>query len=208
MNVDVLAVGAHSDDVEIGIAALVNKLSVQGHSVAILDLTRAEMSSRGNPDERAEEAKNAAEIMGVTERVNAELPDSKLENNSEQQRAIIPFIRKFRPRIILAPMIGDRHPDHNEAHKLIRDAAYFSGLVKISTDHEPYRPRRVYYYHPYYSGHKFPQMIVDVSEHFDTKNVIPDNTIAQIKTQTKRIKEPKTEEKNFQLNFPNFFARF
>ena len=169
MNVDVLAVGAHSDDVEIGIAGIVYKLTQQGHSVAILDLTRAEMSTRGNPEERVGEAEDAAKILGVKTRENVGLPDAGLENNAAQQRKIIPFIQSFRPKILLAPMREDRHPDHNVAHALLRDAAYFSGLSKISTGHPTYRPDRVYYYHPYYEGAQQPHMIIDISEHFEKK---------------------------------------
>jgi bacillithiol biosynthesis deacetylase BshB1 len=167
--VDVLAVGAHSDDVEIGIAGLVHKLTSEGHKVAILDLTRAEMSSRGPPASRAEEARNAAGIMGVSIRETVGLPDAGLQNTAEQQRQIIPFLRKLRPRIILAPMCQDRHPDHNAAHALLRDAHYFAGLSKIDTGQKPHRPERVYYYHPYFEGDRIPSMVVDVTGHYEAK---------------------------------------
>lgn len=169
MTVDVLAIGAHSDDVEIGIAALVHKLTSKGHNVGILDLTRAEMSSRGNPDERLQEARTAANILGVSVRENAGLPDAALQNSAEQQRQIIPFLRKFRPRIILAPMCQDRHPDHNAAHALVRDAQYFAGLRNIDTGQEPHRPERVFYYHPYFEGDQIPSMVVDVTGHYEAK---------------------------------------
>lgn len=166
--VDVLAIGAHPDDVELGIGATLHKLTQQGRSVAIIDLTRGEMSSRGTVEERAVEAAEGARVLGVAYRENAGLPDGAVANTTEFQRVVIPFIRKYRPRVLFATMNGDRHPDHHAAHHLVRDAAYFSGLAKIDTGHEPFRPNLVYYFHPYYDA-GLPQLIVDVSEHFEAK---------------------------------------
>jgi bacillithiol biosynthesis deacetylase BshB1 len=168
VNVDVLAVGAHPDDVELGVGGLLRKLTRRGVRVAILDLTRGEMSSRGTVEERAKEAARGAEILGVSQRENAGLPDGAVANINDQQLRVIPYIRRFRPRILLATMENDRHPDHSAAHALVRDAAYFSGLSKIETDAAPYRPPTIYYYHPYYED-KNPPMIVDISDYFDVK---------------------------------------
>lgn len=168
MTVDVLAVGAHPDDVELGVGGLVHKLAQHGRTVGILDLTHGEMGTRGSVEERAAEAANAARILGVTRRENAGLPDGALANTHEQQLRVIPYLRSFRPKILIAPMNGDRHPDHRAAHELVRDAAYFAGLAKIKTDHEPFRPQRVYCYHPYNEDQP-PQLIVDISEHFEAK---------------------------------------
>ena len=167
-SVDVLAIGAHPDDVEIGIGGLVHKMTSQGISVAMLDLTRGEMGSRGTPEERTIEGKNAAKILGARERLCADLPDGALRNTTEQQRVIIPFIRHYRPKMILAPMTPDRHPDHAVAHDLVRDANYFSGLAKIETDQERYRCPKVYYFHPYYEEDT-PTFIIDISDHIEAK---------------------------------------
>ncbi len=169
MTVDVLAIGAHADDVELGIGGLVRKLTNNGTRVALLDLTRAEMSTRGTVDERLIEAQNAAEILGVSERRNAELEDAAVANTKELQRKVIPFIRLFRPKVLLAPMDGDRHPDHRAAHALVRDANYFSGLARIETEQEPYRTPTVFYYSPYYERKEAASMIIDVSAEFETK---------------------------------------
>lgn len=169
MNVDVLAVGAHPDDVELGIGGLVHKLTQRGLSVAILDLTRGEMSSRGTVEERAEEGRNAAAILGVACRENAGLPDSAVANTTEQQRRVIPLLRALRPKVLIAPMRGDRHPDHAAAHDLVKEADYFSGLARIETGHEPYRTPRIYFYHPYFEESSAPTFIVDISAHFDAK---------------------------------------
>ena len=169
MTVDVLAVGAHPDDVELGIGGLVHKLAQGGFSVGILDLTRGEMSSRGTVEERDREAAKAAEILGVATRENVGLPDGAVTNTAEQQRRLIPFLRAFRPRVLLAPMNADRHPDHRAAHALVRDADYFAGLHRIETDRPPHRVPNVYYYYPHFEDVAVPQFIVDVSAHFDAK---------------------------------------
>jgi len=168
VTVDVLAVGAHPDDIELGVGGLIHKLTHRGVRVAALDLTRGEMSTRGAVEERAAEAARAAEILGVARRENAGLPDGALANTRDQQLRVISFLRRFRPRIVLATMEGDRHPDHRAAHALVRDASYFSGLVRIETDAPAYRPPIIYYYHPYYEDQQ-PPFIIDISDHFDAK---------------------------------------
>jgi len=169
VTVDVLAVGAHPDDAELGIGGLIHKLTSRGYAVGMLDLTRGEMSTRGSVDERAAEALEAACILGVRMRANVGLQDGALANTTEQQRAVIAHFRALRPRILIIPMEDDRHPDHRAAHAIARDANYFSGLAKIETDHEPYRTPHVYLYHPYFEDRTPPQFVVNVSEHFDPK---------------------------------------
>ncbi len=167
--VDVLAIGAHPDDVELACGGLLINLKRQGKRVAVLDLTRGEMGTRGDVEQREKEAKAAAYIMGIRFREDAELPDSRLANTTEQQRAIIPFIRKYRPKIICALMAPDRHPDHAAAHALSRDANYYSGLAQIDTGQEPYRAPRIYYFYPYAELAGAPPCVVDISEVFETK---------------------------------------
>lgn len=166
--IEVLAVGAHPDDVELGVGGLVHKLTSQGRTVAIVDLTRGEMSSRGTVEEREGEAEAAAQVLGVAQRRNAGLPDGAIADETGQQRALIPWIRAFRPRVLLAPMSNDRHPDHHAAHYLVRSANYFAGLTSIETGHEPYRAPRIYSYAPY-MDERMPEFVVDVSGHFDAK---------------------------------------
>lgn len=167
--VDVLAIGAHPDDVELGVGGLVHKLVRLKYSVAIVDLTRGELSTRGTVENRQREAAAAAEILGVQRRENVGLHDGKVANIHEQQLRVIPFIRMFRPKILLSLMGRDRHPDHCAAHALIRDAVYYSGLVRIDTGHDPYRPRHVYFYHPYSESGMQPQIVVDISDDFEEK---------------------------------------
>ena len=188
MTLDVLAVGAHPDDVELGIGGLVHKLARRGFRVGILDLTRGEMGTRGTVEERTEESRRAAEILGVVQRENVGLPDGAVANTTDQQRRVIPFLRDFRPKVVLAPMDGDRHPDHSAAHALVRDANYFAGLERIETDREPYRAPNVYYYHPYFDDAAVPQFVVDITDDFDAK-------IAALKAHASQFFSPDYQDK-------------
>lgn len=169
MTVDVLAVGAHPDDAELGVGGLLHKLVSQGYKVGILDLTLGERSSRGTAEERAREAKNAAEILGLVRRENARLPDGGLANTRDQQVQVIRYIRSFRPRIILSHMDTDRHPDHRAAHNLIQDGNFLAGLTHQVTEDKPFRASHIYFYRPYYEDSTEPKMVIDVSASFDTK---------------------------------------
>jgi bacillithiol biosynthesis deacetylase BshB1 len=168
VTVDVLAIGAHPDDVEIGIGGLVHKLVRRGLTVGILDLTQGELASRGTPRERHEEAGDAARVLGVAIRENAGLPDGHIANSAEHQQTLIPLLRALRPHTVVAPMPDDRHPDHDAAHTLVRDANYFSGLIQINSGNEPHRAERMYFYRVY-GDPTPPTFVVDISEDFDTK---------------------------------------
>lgn len=169
MSVDVLAVGAHPDDADLGVGGLLSKLAGLGYRTAILDLTEGELASRGSVEERHKEAHEAARILGVFARENAGIPDGEIANTTQHQHQVAFFLRKFRPTVLLAPMAPDRHPDHTEAHVLIRDANYFAGLHKIDTGQEPYRAPNLYYYHAYSDAAIPPAMVLDITEHFETK---------------------------------------
>ncbi|MCC6488924.1 MAG: bacillithiol biosynthesis deacetylase BshB1 [Candidatus Hydrogenedentes bacterium] len=166
--VDVLCVGAHPDDVEVGIGGLVHKLVRAGHTIGILDLTRGELGTRGSIEERAEEAQDAARILGVSFRENVGLPDGAIANTRESQGLVIPFLRRFRPKVLIAPHEPDRHPDHSAAHRLIADANYFSGLAKLRCEGAPYRCPRVYFYRVYGESVQ-PQMLFDITQEFPVK---------------------------------------
>lgn len=166
---DVLAVGVHPDDVELGIGGLLHKLAASGYSVGILNLTRGEMSTNGSVEQREQEAAEAARILGVARRETASLPDSAIANTREQQLEIIPHLRSFRPRMLLTLMTEDRHPDHHAAYELVRDAAFFAGLARIDTGQPPHRPPCTYYYHPYHESSLDPAMVVDISGHLEAK---------------------------------------
>lgn len=197
MTVDVLAVGAHPDDVELGVGGTLHKLVRDGFDVAILDLTRGEMGTRGSPEEREREARDAARILGVAARANAGLPDGTLASLPEQREKIIPFIREYRPRVLLVPMGNDRHPDHEAAHRLAVDANYLAGLAKIDTDQEPYRAPRVYFY-PAYAGGGIPALVVDVSDTYEVKT-------EAIRAYRSQFHNPEYEGRETYISRPEFW---
>ncbi|MCL4693841.1 MAG: bacillithiol biosynthesis deacetylase BshB1 [Candidatus Hydrogenedentes bacterium] len=165
--VDALCVGAHPDDVEVGIGGLVRKMVLAGYRVGILDLSRGEMASRGTVETRAAESAEAARILGVSRRENAGLPDGGLANSTEFQKTLIPILRSFRARVLFIPDAHDRHPDHGAAHDLVRDANYFAGLSMVEGG-EPHRAAAVYCYRVYRDPDR-PSMVIDVTETFDDK---------------------------------------
>lgn len=148
---DVVAIGAHPDDVELSCGGTVAELASQGYNIVIADLTRGELGSRGTPELRKYEADNAASILGVSQRVNLGLPDGNINDSMEQLDAVIRLIRKFRPKILLIPSEFDRHLDHEDAHRLVRKAVFQSGLAKLTTLENdvplpPFRPSHIFSY--------------------------------------------------------------
>ena len=168
MTVDVLAVGPHPDDVDLAVGGILHKLARQGYATGILDLTRGEMATRGSVGERAKEAAAAARILKVARRGNVGLPDGALANTDEQRRTLALFLRSFRPRILIAPYPNDRHPDHEAAHVLVRDANYLAGLSRFDVAGEPHRADHVYYYRVYKDVER-PDLVIDISDDFETK---------------------------------------
>ncbi len=152
MNVDILAIGVHPDDVELSCSGTLLRHIAMGHSVGLLDLTRGELGSRGSADIRDAEAADAQRLMGATVRENLRMADGFFTHNEENVRKIITALRKYRPKIVLANAIDDRHPDHGRAAKLTADACFLSGLIRIETYDElgnlqdPWRPDAVYHY--------------------------------------------------------------
>jgi len=166
---DILAFGAHPDDIELGVGGQLHKAAKRGMRVVMVDLTAGEMATRGTPETRAEEAQRAAAVLGVAERVNAGLPDAQLANTEAQRTKAIALIRRYRPSTILAPMRPDRHPDHEAAHEIVRAANFYSGVHKVDTGQEPYRAVAIYYYYAYATGNTSPQFVIDISGQFDAK---------------------------------------
>jgi bacillithiol biosynthesis deacetylase BshB1 len=170
--VDILAFGAHPDDVECAAAGVLLKHIALGQIVAIVDLTAGEMGSYGTVEERKDEAATAAMLMGVKKREQLNLPDGGIENNEPNRVLIIEMIRKYRPAIVLANAIHDRHPDHANAAKLVSDAAFLSGLKMKKTfyngiEQEAWRPNAVYHYIQDYFIE--PGFVIDITEQMDKK---------------------------------------
>lgn len=169
---DILAFGAHPDDVELGCAGALLASVAAGKKVGIIDLTKGELGTRGTTSLRLKEAQLASQIIGSTIRENLGMPDGFFENNKENQFAIIETIRRFQPSIILCNAPEDRHPDHGKASQLIVDAAFLSGLIKIQTTHNgvaqsPWRPTQVFHY--IQSRNLTPSFVVDISAFIDKK---------------------------------------
>ncbi|MBI1316116.1 bacillithiol biosynthesis deacetylase BshB1 [bacterium] len=166
MKYDVLAFGAHPDDVELGAGGTLAKMTAQGALAAIVDLTHGEMGTRGTVDIRLEEARLAAEILGVRQRVNLGLEDGFFRNDKATQLKVIAQIRRFRPEVVLANTPRDRHPDHGRGATLVREAVFLSGLSKVKTtwedvEQEPWRPEKLYYYFQFYEPQ--PHVAVDIT---------------------------------------------
>jgi bacillithiol biosynthesis deacetylase BshB1 len=167
MSVDILAIGAHPDDVDMICGGTLAKLVAGGRSVAIVDLTRGEMGTRGSPDIRAREAQAAARVLGASERVTLDLGDGRLENSAENRRQVIEVIRHFRPTLILTHYWEDLHADHAAAGSLVRSVMYPVGFAKYPAQGEPYRPNEVLFFMAHTPFE--PSFIVDIDGFHERK---------------------------------------
>lgn len=167
MTVDLLAFGAHPDDVEIGAGGTLIKHRLAGYEIGIIDLTAGEMGSNGTPEIRRKEAMAASEVLGAEFRHCLELPDTKISRNEEAIKAIVAEIRAARPKIILAPYWKDRHPDHVKTSKLITESCFKAGLKKFKAKGAPYRPQAVVYY--FLAEVDDADFIVDISNEYEIK---------------------------------------
>ncbi len=167
MSIDVLAVGAHPDDVDLTIGGTVAKLTSQGRSVTILDLTRGEMGTRGTVETRAEEAERASKVLGASERITLDLGDGILENSLESRRQVIEVIRDLQPALVLGPYWEDLHPDHAAAGRVLCSVMYPSGFLKFPAEGKPYRPNEYLFYmaHTPFT----PSLVVDVTGFHEKK---------------------------------------
>ena len=167
--IDLLAIAAHRDDVELTCAGTLVKAQRAGYRTGIVDLTAGETATLGDAETRAREAEQAAKVMGVAERVNAGMPDAGIFNTQESRRAVVELIRQMRPRTVILPFPAGRHPDHRIASELCRDACYLAGLARYDASGEPHRPDKVLYAQAYREDPVKPTFVVDVSAEFDTK---------------------------------------
>ncbi len=169
MPVDILAIAAHRDDVELTCAGTLLKASDAGYRTGILDLTAGETGTRGSASLRAEEAERAARILCVVERRNAGLPDAHLHNTDETRRVVVEQIRHFAPRVVILPFPVGRHPDHRIASELGRDACYLAGLARYDAKGTEHRPHKVLYALSYREDPIKPSFVIDISLQFERK---------------------------------------
>jgi bacillithiol biosynthesis deacetylase BshB1 len=172
MKLDILAIGVHPDDIELGCSGTLLKHIAQGKKVGILDLTKGELGSRGSAELRLVEAANSAKILGVVVRENLGYADGFFINDKAHQMGIIEILRKYQPDVVLANAPRDRHPDHGRASQLVSEACFYSGLVRIETtlegkQQELWRPKAVYHY--IQDRYLKPDFVVDVSEFVEQK---------------------------------------
>jgi bacillithiol biosynthesis deacetylase BshB1 len=164
---DVVAFGAHPDDVELTVGGTVLSLRAAGHAVVIVDCTRGELGTRGSAEIRAVEAQEAARRLKVDRRINLGLPDGHLRATDEARKKVVDVIRDLRPVIVLAPRPDDLHPDHAHLSTLVKECAFLAGIARYGAGGKAHRPRAVLQYasHTLFS----PSFVVDISAHFEAK---------------------------------------
>ena len=200
MKLDILAFGAHPDDVELGCGATIAKEISLGKKVGVVDLTRGELGTRGSAGLRDQEAANAAKILGVSVRENLRFADGFFVNDKEHQLEIIKMIRKYQPEIVLCNAIDDRHIDHSKGSKLVSDACFLSGLKKIETvieegQQDQWRPKQVYHYIQWKNIE--PDFVVDVTGFVDKK-------IAAVLAYSSQFYDPNSKEPETPITSKNF----
>ncbi|EDP70521.1 hypothetical protein FBALC1_07178 [Flavobacteriales bacterium ALC-1] len=201
MKLDILAIGAHPDDVELGCGATIAKEVSNGKKVGIIDLTRGELGTRGTAETRDVEASKSAEILGVHSRVNMKFADGFFVNDKIHQLEIIKMIRYYKPELVICNAIDDRHIDHGKGSQLVSDACFLSGLIKIETrldgglNQEPWRPKAVYHYIQWKDIE--PDVVVDVTGFISKKM----ESVLAYETQ---FYDPKSEEPETPISSKNF----
>ena len=172
MSVDLIVFGPHPDDIEIGLGGTVARHTAAGHSVGLCDLTEGELSSNGTREERRAEALAASRVLGAHWRENLRWPDGGIAETPDMLRSAVDLIRRHQPRTIAIPYWHDRHPDHVAASRVLRAAAFKSGLRRYETGAEPWRPDWVCYY--FINDGGAPSFVVDVSAHYERKRAALD----------------------------------
>lgn len=166
MNIDYMFIGIHPDDIEIGVGGLVSKLS-NNHNIVLVDLTIGEMGSNGNPEIRKNEAQNACKKLGALKRICLNLDDANIVNNRDSKLKVVEVIRKYKPKYIFFPYFKDYHPDHENGSRLIKESIFVSGLSKLKTEYDSYRPNKFFCY--YINDIENPSFYIDISDDYDKK---------------------------------------
>ena len=170
MSLDLLAVAPHRDDAELTCGGTLIKAVDAGHRVGILDLTQGEMGTKGSAELRAAEAAASARVMGIHVRENLGLPDAGISNDDHTRARLVQVLRALRPRIVIAPALRGRHPDHRRTTELVRDACFLSGLAKYAPgDHPAFRPLKLLHVIAYREDYVKPTFVVDISAQFERK---------------------------------------
>lgn len=200
MKLDILAFGAHPDDVELSCSGTLAVEINNNKSVGIIDLTRGEMGTRGSAETRDEESRNAAEILGVSVRENLGFKDALFQNDEAHKMEVIKMLRKYQPEVVFCNAVRDRHIDHGRASKLVSEACFLSGLKKYETKidgqlQKPWRPKHVYHYIQWHDIE--PDFVVDISSTIDKK-------IASVKAYKSQFHNPDSNEPATPISSSNF----
>jgi N-acetylglucosamine malate deacetylase 1 len=201
MKLDVLAIGVHPDDVELGCSGTLIKEVKRGKKTGVIDLTQGELGTRGTIETRFQEAKEAAKIMGVSVRENLKMRDGFFQNDEANQLQLIQAIRKYQPEIIIGNILEDRHPDHGRAGQLIYDACFLSGLKRVKTkdeegrEQEKWRPKQLLHYlqDRFYE----PDVIIDITEVWEQR-------LQSIKAYKTQFHNPGSNEDETYISSPEF----
>jgi bacillithiol biosynthesis deacetylase BshB1 len=167
--IDLLAIAAHRDDVELTCGGTLAKAAAAGYRTGILDLTAGELGTRGTAEIRAAEAERAAGVLGASIRENLQLPDAGIVNDPTTRELVARAIRRLQPRVVIAPALEGRHPDHRVTAQLVRDACFVSGLAKLAPDAPKHRPTKILHCLTYRQDFVRPSFVVDVSDAFERK---------------------------------------
>lgn len=196
MKLDILAIGVHPDDVELGCSGTIINEIKNGKKVGVVDLTQGELGTRGTVDSRYQESANAAMIMGVQVRENLKMRDGFFENDEEHKMKLIAIIRKYRPDIVIGNVLHDRHPDHGRAGQLIAESCFLSGLSKINSldesgkTQERWRPAYVLHY--IQDWYHEPDLLIDISDVFEQRMKAIEAYSTQFHTGKKSEEGPQT----------------
>jgi bacillithiol biosynthesis deacetylase BshB1 len=204
IKLDILVMAAHPDDAELSCSGTILSYIAQGKKVGIVDFTRGEMGTRGTPEIRLQESNDATKILGLHARENLGLADGFFQNDQASQLILMEVIRRYRPEIVLANALEDRHPDHGKGAKLAIDACFLSGLRMIHTidshsksEQAAWRPKHVYHY--IQDRYLEPDFVIDISEHWETK----EQSIRAFKSQ---FFDPTSKEPNSYISSPDFLS--
>ncbi|MFN0158855.1 MAG: bacillithiol biosynthesis deacetylase BshB1 [Bacteroidota bacterium] len=200
MKLDVLAIGAHPDDVELSCGGTIRKLVKQGRIVGICDLTEGELGTRGTVTIRRSESIEASNILGTRVRENLGLPDGNIEINYENRIKLMRVIRRYRPEILLFPHTFERHPDHEHAHRLCKEAWFYAGLAKVETEidgikQQAFRPSKYFMFMQ--TAEFIPSFIVDISEEYEDR-------VRAIRAFKSQFHDPESSEPETFLSNPEF----
>jgi bacillithiol biosynthesis deacetylase BshB1 len=204
IKLDILVMAAHPDDAELSCSGTILSYINQGKKVGIVDFTRGEMGTRGTPEIRLQESNEATKILGLHARENLGLADGFFQNDQTSQLILMEVIRRYRPEIVLANALEDRHPDHGKGAKLAIDACFLSGLRMIHTinshsksEQSAWRPKHVYHY--IQDRYLEPDFVIDITEHWETK----EQSIRAFKSQ---FFDPTSKEPNSYISSPDFLS--